>query len=122
MQRPGSGAPGAGSRHGERFVVENRGRAVSLIPHGGRRLVFGQRGGGAVIQLGQASIFRLDHPTEAAQLRQASENLAPPMLLHPRQPTLARSGALMETRHGERVISFGDGGGGGVPPRPISSR
>ncbi|CAL8367042.1 unnamed protein product [Gadus morhua 'NCC'] len=88
-----SNAPGAGSRHGERFVVENRGRAVGLIPHGGRRLVFGQRGGGD-----------------------------PALPAESRQPTLARSGALMETLRGERVISFGDGdGSGGVPPRPISS-
>ncbi|CAL8235322.1 unnamed protein product [Boreogadus saida] len=91
--------------HGAEEILAPQGRG-SQLPHligiekdllGSKRLVFGLRGGGdpdpaplnlgAVTQLGQASAFRLDHPTEAAQLRQraalmavlseASENLAP---------------------------------------------
>ncbi|CAL8257953.1 unnamed protein product [Lota lota] len=99
------------ARRGELFVFENRGGAVSLIPHGGDAscLVNGaevtrpcQLTQGAVIQLGPAAIFRFNHPTEAAQLRrerqngqlsslslsmadlsESSENLAQLMLLHP---------------------------------------
>ncbi|KAK0140643.1 Kinesin-like protein KIF16B [Merluccius polli] len=103
-------------RRGEHCVFENRSGAVSLIPHGGDApcLVNGvevtrpcQLNQGAIIQLGQATIFRFNHPTEAAQLRQerqngqpsslslsmtdlskSNQNLAKWMLLHPRSVTL----------------------------------
>ncbi|KAJ3610331.1 hypothetical protein NHX12_022424, partial [Muraenolepis orangiensis] len=81
LQDTGVLGPGWWSEH---CVFENRGGTVSILPGGAGEapcLVNGvevtepcQLNQGAIVQLGQATIFRFNHPTEAAQLRRERQN------------------------------------------------